>query len=181
MLTIIDGGNRPSVEDSTFCFRRFFLFLLPIAVGSPPAFEDVANILIGGEELLFTVGWKSGAVEEEDSDEDRVKRRLQVGLVAVRSGEMGASMINSEPIVVFTAGCRGEDVAISFMIPARTAPRSSIAIRIFLAKEEDFTDPIAATECSPDMVQSHEMQYTMQANASFISEVILPAVDLTGR
>ena len=72
----------------------------------------------------------------------------------------------------------GEAGTMSLKIPERTAPRSNTANRIFLAIETDFTAPIAATECSGDIVQSHDTKYKMHANTSFISGVSF-CVDLS--
>ena len=88
------GGGSSSTVDSVFSFRRFFRFLLPIAVGSPTTFDDDSFIrLIDDGLLAVVVGWKSSAVDDEVDDNDDVEDCLRLlGLVAMRSGEMGGSV-----------------------------------------------------------------------------------------
>lgn len=102
----------------------------------------------------------SGTVDDEVFIDADLKDRFVIELVGVRSGETGGSDILvvvgkmfegkgacwEESVVVAATVESGCDGAISRKIPVRTAPRSRIANRIFLATVDDLTAPMAAIE-----------------------------------
>jgi hypothetical protein len=201
-MVVCDGvlrGTTSSEEDSSLSFRRFFRFLLPIAVGSPTIFddEDVVTVIADDGIPIASVCCcgTSGSVDDDVfMDADR-NDRFEMELIGVRSGETGGWSDNNlvvvgkmfernvsvcweESVVVTATAVSGCDGAMSRKIPVRTAPRSKIANRIFLATEDDLTAPMAAIECSPDMVQSHDKKQKIQANTSFKSGLnALPPFD----
>jgi hypothetical protein len=176
VLMVCNGvwGKTSSTGDSSssFSFRLFFRFLLPIAVGSPTTFDDRDGFtfLVDDGMPLAVCCCASGTVDDEVFIDADLKDRFVIELVGVRSGETGGSDILvvvgkmfegkgacwEESVVVAATVESGCDGAISRKIPVRTAPRSRIANRIFLATVDDLTAPMAAIEWSPDMVQSHD-------------------------
>ena len=160
VLKIANDGSSAEDDDSSFCLRRLFRFLRPIAVGSPPAFGDGdAAARIVDDEIPLAAGRKSSIADVADIDVPFSARSGDTGESEV-AGILGKILDGKAAgvegsVVVATEGCDG-DGATSLRIPVRTTPRSRIANRTFLAIAEDRTAPMAAIECSPDMVQSHD-------------------------